>query len=290
MSVPTDPLPPGSTKKIFIGGLPQNCTEQVLSNYFMQYGTIVDSVVMKDRETGNSRGFGFITYDSERAVDMVMAQYEDHSIEKKWVEVKRAVARELMPPGSSTGGKGGRRGGGGRDRSPPRRSPPRGRGGGETRPGDWTCPRCGANVFASKDECYKCGYRKNDGGGDVGGCNAMAPAPCGGAPPGGSPMPCGMPPAGAYGSYPPPAAYGAYPPPGAYGCGAPPPMAAGNPCGACYGSMPCGGCNPYGGYPYQQAVPQVPGAPPPGGCYGGYGAYRGSTPGTAPPPNGYSPY
>eukprot|EP00443_Scrippsiella_acuminata_P047564 CAMPEP_0115271238 /NCGR_PEP_ID=MMETSP0270-20121206/53991_1 /TAXON_ID=71861 /ORGANISM="Scrippsiella trochoidea, Strain CCMP3099" /LENGTH=133 /DNA_ID=CAMNT_0002687581 /DNA_START=91 /DNA_END=488 /DNA_ORIENTATION=- len=131
-----EPLPPGSTKKIFVGGLPQNCTEQVLSNYFMQYGTIVDSVVMKDRETGNSRGFGFITYDSENAVDMVMAQYEDHRIEKKWVEVKRAVARELMPPGSATGGKGGGRGR--RDRSPPRRSPPRGRGmgggcGGETR-------------------------------------------------------------------------------------------------------------------------------------------------------------
>jgi len=38
--------------------------------------------------------------------------------------------------------------------------------GGEVRPGDWTCPQCGANVFASKSSCFKCGYsRKSDMGG-----------------------------------------------------------------------------------------------------------------------------
>jgi len=281
----------GSTKKIFVGGLPQNCTEQVLSNYFMQYGTIVDSVVMKDRETGNSRGFGFITYDSENCVDMVMAQYEDHRIEKKWVEVKRAVAREMMPPGGAPGGKGGGRrgGGGGRDRSPGgRRSPPRGRGGGfgggggggETRPGDWTCPRCGANVFASKDECYKCGTRKNGGGGESLGSPAMLGSPCGGAAPplGGIGMPCSPPQAGnPYGAYPPVGPYGSYPPPpGAYGCGGVPPMplAPGGQCGGCYGGVPCGGGSPYGSYPYQQGMPPAGAPPPPAACFGGYGAYR----------------
>ena len=34
---------------------------------------------------------------------------------------------------------------------------------GNVRPGDWTCPQCGANVFASKDRCFKCGYNKRDG-------------------------------------------------------------------------------------------------------------------------------
>merc|ERR1719188_108230 len=98
---------PGTTRKVFVGGLPQNCTEEVLSNYFMQYGTIIDSVVMKDRDTGNSRGFGFVTYDSPDAVEMVMAQYQDHRIERKWVEVKRAIARELMPTGAADPGGGG---------------------------------------------------------------------------------------------------------------------------------------------------------------------------------------
>jgi len=71
---------------------------------------------------------------------------------------------------ASGGGGGGR---GGRSRSPPPRgrSPPRGGGfggggGGEVRPGDWACPGCGANVFASKSECFKCGEPKPRGGRD----------------------------------------------------------------------------------------------------------------------------
>mmetsp|Transcript_1896 Transcript_1896/g.5566 ORF Transcript_1896/g.5566 Transcript_1896/m.5566 type:complete len:153 (+) Transcript_1896:88-546(+) len=68
-------------------------------------------------------------------------------------------------------------GGGGRSRSRSRgRSPPRrsggggygGGGGGETRPGDWECPSCRANVFASKDACFKCGEPKPSGGGGGG--------------------------------------------------------------------------------------------------------------------------
>jgi len=61
------------------------------------------------------------------------------------------------------GGSGGRRGrsrsfdrGGGGGRGG-------GFGGGEVRPGDWECPECGANVFASKTECFKCGARKPSG-------------------------------------------------------------------------------------------------------------------------------
>eukprot|EP00930_Biecheleria_cincta_P027955 TRINITY_DN19527_c0_g1_i1.p2 TRINITY_DN19527_c0_g1~~TRINITY_DN19527_c0_g1_i1.p2 ORF type:complete len:242 (+),score=35.03 TRINITY_DN19527_c0_g1_i1:72-728(+) len=98
----------GTSNKIFVGGLPQNCSKDVLSNYFMQYGTITDACVMLDRETQRSRGFGFITYDSTGPVDMVMAQYDDHKIEGKWVEVKRAVAKDQMAPGES--GKGGSKG------------------------------------------------------------------------------------------------------------------------------------------------------------------------------------
>lgn len=94
----------GSSNKIFVGGLPQNCSNDVLSNYFMQYGTITDSVVMVDRETGRSRGFGFITYDSTGPVDMVMAQYDDHKVEGKWIEVKRAVAKDQMAPGEGSKG------------------------------------------------------------------------------------------------------------------------------------------------------------------------------------------
>jgi len=43
-----------------------------------------------------------------------------------------------------------------------------GGGGGDVRAGDWTCPSCNANVFASKTSCFRCGTPKPDGGGGGG--------------------------------------------------------------------------------------------------------------------------
>jgi len=95
----------GSTDKIFVGGLPRNCTDDVFSAYFEQFGNITDVVVMKDRDTGESRGFGFITYDSPETVDKVVARAADHKIHDKWVDVKRATPKgSAPPPGSSKGG------------------------------------------------------------------------------------------------------------------------------------------------------------------------------------------
>lgn len=209
----------GSTNKIFVGGLPQSCAEEVLSNYFMQYGNIVDSVVMKDRETGNSRGFGFVTYDSAAAVEMVMSQYSDHRIGNKWVEVKRAVSREDMAPGGGARGRSPRDGRGARRPSPrPRRSRdgPRDRsgdrgdgGGARTKAQDRACPRCRASLSASEQVCRSCSAREGSGHPAAGG----PPPPGVGYPP---PVwgPWGMP---GYGydplQYP---AYPTGPPPGAY--------------------------------------------------------------------------
>lgn len=91
---------PGSgpaTDKVFVGGLPQDCSDAKVRDYFSTYGTIVDAVVMKDRETGRSRGFGFVQYDNTASVDKVIAEYPDHKLEGKWVEVKRSVPRDQMP-------------------------------------------------------------------------------------------------------------------------------------------------------------------------------------------------
>ena len=48
--------------KIYIGGLPYSTTELELKDEFAQYGNILDAVVITDRETGRSRGFGFVTF------------------------------------------------------------------------------------------------------------------------------------------------------------------------------------------------------------------------------------
>lgn len=88
----------GATDKVFIGGLPASVTEDLLTEYFGRYGTIVDVVVMKDKLTQKPRGFGFVRYDSTHSVEAVMAEYDIHQLEGKWVEVKKAVPQQMMEP------------------------------------------------------------------------------------------------------------------------------------------------------------------------------------------------
>ncbi|KAM7518439.1 hypothetical protein LguiB_017401 [Lonicera macranthoides] len=81
------------TKKIFVGGLPANLTDQEFRNYFEKFGRITDVVVMQDNMTHRPRGFGFITFDTEDVVENVM-QASFHELNGKLVEVKRAVPKE----------------------------------------------------------------------------------------------------------------------------------------------------------------------------------------------------
>ncbi|KAI3456557.1 hypothetical protein Pfo_013220 [Paulownia fortunei] len=87
---------PARTKKIFVGGLASTVTETEFKRYFDQFGTITDVVVMYDHNTQRPRGFGFITYDLEEAVDKVLFK-TFHELNGKMVEVKRAVPKELSP-------------------------------------------------------------------------------------------------------------------------------------------------------------------------------------------------
>lgn len=81
-------------RKIFVGGLPHNLTDGELKSYFDSFGTIVDAVVIHDKEYSKPRGFGFVTFDSEEAVDSVLKK-SFHQLNNKRVEVKRAVPKEV---------------------------------------------------------------------------------------------------------------------------------------------------------------------------------------------------
>ncbi|ETE63789.1 Heterogeneous nuclear ribonucleoproteins A2/B1, partial [Ophiophagus hannah] len=82
-------------RKLFIGGLSFETTEESLRNYYEQWGKLTDCVVMRDPASKRSRGFGFVTFSSMAEVDAAMAA-RPHSIDGRVVEPKRAVARE--PP------------------------------------------------------------------------------------------------------------------------------------------------------------------------------------------------
>ncbi|XP_028616083.1 protein TFG isoform X2 [Grammomys surdaster] len=87
------PKEPGQLRKLFIGGLSCETTDESLRSHFEQWGTLTDCVVMKDPNTKRSRGFGFVTYATVEEVDAAM-NARPHKVDGRVVEPKRAVSKE----------------------------------------------------------------------------------------------------------------------------------------------------------------------------------------------------
>ena len=64
---------PEQKRKIFVGSLVQSTNDDDLREFYSQFGEITDCIVMKDKSTGKSRGFGFVTYSNASMVDEAMA-------------------------------------------------------------------------------------------------------------------------------------------------------------------------------------------------------------------------
>lgn len=82
------------TSKIFVGGVSQEATEQDFKDFFAQFGRVLDATLMMDKDTGRPRGFGFVTFDSEAAVDRTLEGPLE--IKNKMIEVKKAQPRGNM--------------------------------------------------------------------------------------------------------------------------------------------------------------------------------------------------
>jgi hypothetical protein len=93
--------------KIFVGKLSWNTTNDTLHAAFSEFGQVVDSIVMVDRETGRSRGFGFVTYNTEEEATAAIEGMNGQELDGRTISVNVANAR-----GGGGGGGGGYRGGG----------------------------------------------------------------------------------------------------------------------------------------------------------------------------------
>jgi hypothetical protein len=252
-------------KKVFVGGLSPDVTEEAFRAYFDKFGEITDAVVMMDRTTGRSRGFGFVTYAEEAAMKKVLSQ--QHDMEGRPMDVKRAEPKVPDAGGGGgyySGGGGGRGGGGSWG----------GRGGGGGGYGYYHGDGYGGGGGYS-------GYSSRGGGGYGGGGYASSYRGGGGYGEGGGRggwqgygSRGGRGGGGGYGDYYSSAGYSQHPHYGSYP----------SQHGSAYSDYPPSGVAggypsssyAHGGYAQSGSVPAAVGVPPPSMGGGGSGGYNGS--------------
>ena len=83
-----------NNKKLFVGSLPWSVDDAGLAQIFAQAGTVVSAQVVKDRETGRSRGFGFVEMSTEEEANNAVSNLNDTDIEGRKIVVNIARPRE----------------------------------------------------------------------------------------------------------------------------------------------------------------------------------------------------
>jgi heterogeneous nuclear ribonucleoprotein A1/A3 len=115
------------TTKVFVGGLSWGTGDEGLLAAFEKFGSVVEAKVIFDRDTGRSRGFGFVTFEDSGAAQNAIQQMDGKTLDGRTIRVNEAAERAPRGPGGGGGGGGGGRGprpggggGGGGGRGGPR--------------------------------------------------------------------------------------------------------------------------------------------------------------------------
>lgn len=96
-------------KKLFVGNLPWSMNNDSLKELFSQFGEIVEAIVITDRFSGRSKGFGFVTFANEADAERAVAEMAEKEIENRKIVVNVARPREERPRTGGGGDHGGRR-------------------------------------------------------------------------------------------------------------------------------------------------------------------------------------
>src|SRR5208283_4587486 len=107
-------------KKLFVGGLSWGTTDEGLHGAFSRFGEIVEAKVITDRETGRSRGFGFVTFANDEGATSAITEMNGAELDGRAIKVNEAEDKPFRAGGGGGGGgrgrggyKGGSRSGGG---------------------------------------------------------------------------------------------------------------------------------------------------------------------------------
>lgn len=80
--------------KIYVGNLSYGVTEEELQEQFSEFGAVVNVNIIKDRETGNSKGFGFVEMENQADGEKAIKELDGSSIKGRDVKVNEARPRE----------------------------------------------------------------------------------------------------------------------------------------------------------------------------------------------------
>ena len=101
------------SKKLFVGGLAWATDDAGLRAAFEQFGEVTEAIVIRDRETGRSRGFGFVTIEGDEDAMNAQKARDGTELDGRSVRVNEATERAPRGGGGGGGGRGGGYGGGG---------------------------------------------------------------------------------------------------------------------------------------------------------------------------------
>lgn len=99
-------------KKLYVGGLSYNTTDEGLKEAFSQAGTVASATIIMDRMSGRSKGFGFVEYESDEDAAKAIDMWNGKDLDGRKLTVNEARPLEARPP-RRTGGYNARYGGGG---------------------------------------------------------------------------------------------------------------------------------------------------------------------------------
>jgi RNA recognition motif-containing protein len=100
-------------KKLYVGNLSYNATGSDLEQMFSAHGTVQSAEVIADRETGRSKGFGFVEMGSDEEAQAAITALNGHEHDGRQLTVNEARPKESRGGGGGGGGRGGYGGGGG---------------------------------------------------------------------------------------------------------------------------------------------------------------------------------
>src|SRR3990170_7785535 len=100
--------------KLYVGNLSYNTTGSELEQLFSAHGTVQSAEVIQDRDTGRSKGFGFVQMGSDAEAEAAISALNGQEVDGRALTVNEAKPREDRGGGGGGGGRGGYGGGGGR--------------------------------------------------------------------------------------------------------------------------------------------------------------------------------